>query len=98
MNIDLSLNRVYWEYVQNKSYCDLTKLIYALSDTLSIGVRATVPEYKRRSKSFHSDLTLLVKAFAKKYKDYNFILAMSGGIDSEVTAETFYQLRFHFVQ
>ena len=28
--------------------------------------------------------------FAKKYSDYNFVLALSGGIDSEVTAESFY--------
>lgn len=96
MNIDLSLNRVYWEYVQNKSWLRPDKSYLCSSLIPSIGVRATVPEYKRRSKSFHSDLTLLVKAFANKYKDYNFILAMSGGIDSEVTAETFYQLKIPF--
>ena len=73
---------------------DLTKN-YLCSNTIPcIGVRATVPEYKRRSKNhLKMILTLLVKAFAKKYKDYKFVLAMSGGIDSEVTAQTFYQLK-----
>jgi len=96
MNIDLSLNRVYWEYTQNNSYLR-PKTGYMCSSTIpSMGVRVTVPEYKRRSQSFKNDLTLLVKAFAEKYKDYKFVLALSGGIDSEVTAQTFYELGIPF--
>ena len=61
-----------------------------------MGVRATVPVYKRRSKSFHADLTTLVKAFAQKYPNYQYVISLSGGIDSEVTAETFYQCNIPF--
>ena len=96
MNIDLSLNRIYWEYVQNKSYLRPPSKYLCSSLIPCIGVRATVPVYKKRGKSFKNDLTRLVKAFAEKYKDYNFVVSMSGGIDSEVTAETFYQLRIPF--
>jgi hypothetical protein len=94
--IDLSLNRVYWEYTQNNSYLRPDKFIS--SQTIpSIGVRATVPVYTRRGTSFHNDLTILVREFAKRYSSkYCFVLALSGGIDSEVTAETFYQLGIPF--
>lgn len=96
MNIDLSLNRVYWEYVQNRSYLR-PELNYLCSSLVPcIGVRATVPIYKKRSKSFKNDLTNLVKAFVQKYPNYNYVLALSGGIDSEVTAETFYELGIPF--
>ena len=96
MNIDLSLNRIYWEYVQNKSYLRPPRKYLCSSLIPCIGVRATVPVYKKRGKSFKNDLTRLVKAFAEKYKHYNFVVSMSGGINSEVTAETFYQLRIPF--
>ena len=96
MNIDLSLNRVYWEYVQNKSYLR-PKYGYLCNSLIpSLGVRVSVPMYKRRSSSFKNDLSLLVKAFAEKYKDYKFVLALSGGIDSEVTAEAFYEQKIPF--
>ena len=32
----------------------------------------------------------------KKYKDYKFVLALSGGIDSEVTMKAFYELNIPF--
>ena len=96
MNIDLSLNRVYWEYVQNRSYLRPSKNYLCSSHIPCIGVRTTVPVYKRRGKNFKNDLTHLVKAFAEKYKDYKFVITMSGGIDSEVTADTFYQLKIPF--
>ena len=96
MNIDLSLNRVYWEYVQNSSYLR-PKNNYLCSSTIpSIGVRATPKLYKRRSSSFRNDLMALVKAFAAKHSEYEYVLAMSGGIDSEVTAEAFYELKIPF--
>lgn len=96
MSIDLSLNRVYWEYIQNNSYLR-PKNNYLCSSTIpSIGVRATPNPYKRRSSSFRNDLIGLVKAFAARYPDYEFVLALSGGIDSEVTAEAFYELNIPF--
>ena len=96
MNIDLSLNRVYWEYVQNKSYLRPKNEYLCSSLIPCLGVRATVPIFKRRGKSFHSDLTALVKAFAQKYPNYKYVISLSGGIDSEVTAETFYQCGIPF--
>mgnify|MGYP003386811810 FL=1 len=90
MYIDLSVNRVYWEYIQNNSYLRPENNYICSSLIPSFGVRATVPEYKKRSKSFKNDLNKLVKLFAKKYADHHFVLALSGGIDSEVTAEAFY--------
>ena len=66
------------------------------SSVPSIGVRATVP-YFRRGKSFKQDLESLSEQFAQKYgKNYKYVLTLSGGIDSEVTAETFYQMGFRF--
>lgn len=96
MNIDLSLNRVYWEYVQNKSWRRPVNGYLGSSQVPSIGVRVTVPPYKRKGESIKSDLTVLVKQFAQKYKDYKYVLALSGGIDSEITAETFYELGIPF--
>ena len=96
MNIDLSLNRVYWEYTQNKSYLRPNKGYKCSNIVPSIGAKVTVPEYRKRSRSFKNDLANLTKAFAEKYKDYKFVLALSGGIDSEVTAETFYELGIPF--
>ena len=76
MQIDLSLNRVYWEYLQNKSYLR-PEFDYQCSAFLpSMGCRVIVPEYKRRGKSFKQDLDLLVAMFAKKYSDYKFVLAL----------------------
>ena len=96
MNIDLSLNRVYWEYLQNRSHLRPHYNYLCSSLIPCIGVRATVPLYKRRGRSFKHDLVGLVKAFVQKYPENNYVLALSGGIDSEVTAETFYELGVPF--
>ena len=96
MNIDLSLNRVYWEYVQNHSYLRPPHNYLCSSLIPCIGVRATVPVYKRRGKKFKNDLVHLVKAFAQKYEGYKYVISMSGGIDSEITAEVFYELGIPF--
>lgn len=96
MSIDLSLNRVYWQYIQNKSWSRPQNDYLCANSIPSLGVRVTVPEYHRRGQSFHTDLTKLVQLFAKKYHDHQFVLALSGGIDSEVTAETFYELGIPF--
>lgn len=96
MSLDLSLNRVYWEYIQNRSWKRPDK--YATSQVCpSIGVRCTVPQFYRRSKSFYNDLKILVEQFHKRYGDtHRYVLTLSGGIDSEVTAEMFYQLGIPF--
>ena len=96
MSFDLSLNRVYWEYTQNGTYLRPKHKYCCTSHIPSLGVRVTVPEYKRRSHSVKNDLEMLVKQFATRYKHYRFVLALSGGIDSEVTAEQFYQLNIPF--
>ena len=96
MNIDLSLNRVFWEYVQNKSYLRPKNEYLCSSLIPCLGVRATVPLYKRRGNSFHRDLTALVKAFAQKHYNFNYVISLSGVIDSEVTAENFYQCGIPF--
>lgn len=96
MSFDLSLNRVYWEYTQNGTYLRPKHKYCCTSHIPSLGVRATVPEYKNRTSSFRNDLHTLVTQFAKQYKDYRFVLALSGGIDSEVTAEMFYELGIPF--
>jgi NH3-dependent NAD+ synthetase len=62
----------------------------------SIGVRATVPIYYRRGNTIRDDLVSLVKQFAKRYPDNRYVISLSGGIDSEVTAETFYELGIPF--
>jgi len=96
MTLDLSLNRVYWEYVQNRSWMRPDR--YQTSQPCpSIGVRCTTPVYYRRSKSFYNDLKILVEQFHKRYGDtHRYVLTLSGGIDSEVTAEMFYQLGIPF--
>jgi len=95
-NIDLSLNRVFWEYAQTKSYMRPTKGYYCHSEIPSLGVYVTAPHYKNCSKTIREDYFKIVSAFADKYKDYKFVLGLSGGIDSEVCAETFYQLNIPF--
>jgi len=96
MSFDLSLNRVYWEYPQTGTYLRPNHNYCCTSAIPSLGVRVTVPEYSKRSSSFKRDLQGLVKQFANKYKDHRFVLALSGGIDSEVTAEQMYELDIPF--
>ena len=96
MNIDLSLNRVYWEYIQNRTWSRPSSEYLGSSQVPSIGARITVPPYKKKGKSIKTDLESLVTQFAKQYKDYKFVLALSGGIDSEITADTFYNLGIPF--
>ena len=96
MALDLSLNRVYWEYIQNKHWMRPDK--YRNSNSVPcIGVRATDNPYFRRGKSFKQDLESLIEQFHKRYsKKYKYVLTLSGGIDSEVTAEAFYQMGIPF--
>tara|TARA_Y100001963_G_scaffold65907_1_gene91833 strand:- start:35790 stop:36752 length:963 start_codon:yes stop_codon:yes gene_type:complete len=96
LDIDLSLNRVYWEYAQTKSYMRPLKGYYGHEFIPSLGVYVTAPHYKKHSKTIREDYFYIVENFVKKYKDYEFVLGLSGGIDSEVCAETFYQLGIPF--
>lgn len=82
----LELNRVYWEY-DNGDWWRPTPYKDAF---------VNIPRYKRYGPSIKHDLFILVQKFAEKYKDRKFYIAMSGGIDSEITAETFYQLGIPF--
>lgn len=98
MSLDLSLNRTYWVYPQTGTYLRPESGYIGNSIVPSIGVSTSVPEYSRRGASFRSDILKLVKGFAQIYlrKNLKFCLALSGGIDSEVTAEAFHTLNIPF--
>jgi len=93
---DVSINRVYWKYIQTNTFMRPLKSYYCHDELPSLGSYITVPPYKNHGKSIKEDYFSLVQQFAKKYKNYNFVLGMSGGIDSEVCAETFHQLKIPF--
>ena len=93
---DLSINRTYWKYSQTNTFMRPTKNYYCHNKIPSLGSYISVPPYKNHGKSIRDDYFSLVQDFANKYKDYKFVLGMSGGIDSEVCAETFYQLNIPF--
>ena len=82
----LELNRVYWEY-DNASWWRPTPYNSA---------RVTCPRYKSYGPSIRYDLFELAQKFADLYRRKSFYIAMSGGIDSEITAETFHQLGIPF--
>lgn len=83
---DFCLNRVYWKY-SNGSY---------MRPEGEFSVRATPPKYKTHSDSLLLDYKTLVSSFARRYKNYSFVISLSGGIDSEICADTFYQLNIPF--
>jgi hypothetical protein len=87
----LECNRVYWEYEGGTWWRPADYKWGKITD----GVRVTVPEYKTRTSSFKKDLTRLCFNFHRYHKG-DYVITMSGGIDSEVTAETFYQLGIPF--
>lgn len=88
-NIDLALNKTYWKYEGNASYHYMRPSPYK-------GVEAIKPKYQRCGVSFRKDMTDLVRIFKNRYQNSNFIIALSGGIDSELVAETFYKLDIPF--
>ena len=95
--IDLSLNRIYWEYRQNRNFLRPEKGYKGNEIIPSIGARITTDIYSRRGSSFKKDLESLVDSFGKLYSTkYNIFLALSGGIDSEITAEAFYRAGIPF--
>jgi len=93
---DLSINRTYWKYSQTNTFMRPTKNYYCHVKIPSLGSYISAPPYKNHGKSIRDDYFSLVRDFADKYKNYKFVLGMSGGIDSEVCAETFYQLNIPF--
>jgi len=93
---DISINRVYWKYIQTNSYMRPLKNYYCHTTIPSLGSYINTPSYKNHKETIREDYFELVKQFANKYKNYEFVLGMSGGIDSEVCAETFYQLGIPF--
>ena len=93
---DVSINRTYWKYIQTNTFLRPLKGYYCHEEIPSLGSYINVPPYKKYGKNIREDYLNLVTAFADKYKDYNFVLGMSGGIDSEVCAETFYKLNIPF--
>lgn len=89
--LTLECNRIYWQY-DNGSWWRPTDFNWgALTD----GVSVSVPEYKHRSSSFKKDLESLVFQFHRFHRG-DYVVTMSGGIDSEVTAEAFYHLGLKF--
>jgi len=93
---DISINRTYWKYTQTNTFMRPLRGYYCHHKIPSLGSYVTVPPYKNHGKDIREDYFELVKQFANKYKSYKFVLGMSGGIDSEVCAETFYQLNIPF--
>jgi hypothetical protein len=82
----LELNRVYWQY-DNGDWWRPTPYHESFIN---------IPKYKTCKATIREDLFDLVERFAKLYENYKFYIALSGGIDSEITAETFYQLGVPF--
>lgn len=95
-DIDLSLNRVYWQYLQTGTYMRPDTGYIGDERLPFLGVTVTCPPYRRKGPDIKTDLKELASRFAEKYSDHKFTLALSGGIDSEVTAEAFYQLGIPF--
>ena len=95
-DLDLSLNRVYWKYLQTGTFMRPEHGYWGDEYIPTLGSTITCPQYTRSHKTIKEDLIFLSTKFAEKYADYKFTLALSGGIDGEVTAEAFYQLGIPF--
>jgi len=92
--LDLSLNRVYWKY--NKSDTSRFHSIPYMRPIVYAGVELTINKYVNCGNNIKSDLITLAKAFYEQHKNKKIIVALSGGIDSEITAETLYRLNIPF--
>lgn len=93
-SIDFSLNRTYWKYELNNSIWRPDNYVWDLGG-IHRGVVVSVPEYSRRSSSLKKDMIALASKFHSIYQG-EYVITMSGGIDSELVAETFYQLNIPF--
>ena len=87
----LDCNRVYWEYDKGSWWRSQTHPWSKITD----GVKVSVPEYRKRTNSFKHDLESLVTQFHLIHKG-DYVITMSGGIDSEVTAQAFYNQGIRF--
>lgn len=88
--LTLECNRVYWSY-DGEWWRPSTFKWGAITD----GVEVSVPEYKNRTSSFKYDLYDLALKFHHHHLG-DYVITMSGGIDSEVTAQTFLNLGIPF--
>jgi len=93
-SIDFSLNRTYWKYEKNQSIWRPNDYDWDFAG-VHRGVEVIVPEYKKRSNSLLHDMKSLVTSFHKIHNG-EYVITMSGGIDSEIVAETFYRLNIPF--
>ena len=93
-SIDFSVNRTYWKYEKNQSIWRPNDYDWDFAG-VHRGVEVIVPEYKKRSNSLLHDMKSLVTSFHKIHKG-EYVITMSGGIDSEIVAETFYRLNIPF--
>lgn len=92
---DVSYNRTYWRYKNTNSIWRGNTPHN--KDFIFYGVYALGKPYYRHGNSIKEDYIRLVKDFSKKYKnDFEFVLGLSGGIDSEFCAEIFYTLGIPF--
>jgi hypothetical protein len=82
----LELNRIYWAYDEGDWW----------RPTPYYSAYVTCPKYRNYGPTIRHDLFSLVEQFSIKYRKHKFYIALSGGIDSEITAETFYQLGIPF--
>ena len=87
----LDCNRVYWEYDKGSWWRSQTHPWGKITD----GVKVSVPEYRKRTNSFKHDLESLITQFHLIHKG-DYVITMSGGIDSEVTAQAFYNQGIRF--
>ena len=87
----LECNRTFWEYSNGSWWRPADFKWGAITDNVGV----SVPEYKHRSSKFRYDLSSLALKFHLHNKG-DYVITMSGGIDSEVTAQTFYHLGIRF--
>ena len=88
-NINLTINRIFWKYTDTNNHRRPNPFK---------GVLPRSSKYKICGPSLKEDMDNLALLFIKKYpiKDYKYVIALSGGIDSELTAETLYKLNIPF--
>jgi hypothetical protein len=80
------INHVYWRY-SNNSY---------MRPEGDCTVEAICDKFKYHSYNIKADYKRLVRRFDHTFAGYKPVISLSGGIDSEVCAETFYNLNIPF--
>lgn len=92
-HVPIEINRTYWEY-SNGSFLRPSDFVGSSKDPTK-NVKVNVPRYITKGPNIKYDLHGLAIKFHEKFNS-KYVLALSGGIDSEVTAETFYRLGIPF--